>query len=58
MAWNSTFTNFLSLPIPAISGFVMTYQASQYIDKYDNKFKQFMIYCGDNTLPIYVFHTI
>lgn len=58
MAWNSTFYRFLSLPIPAVLGFVMTYQLSHYIDCRDNILKRFMIYCGDNTLPIYIFHTI
>lgn len=58
MAWNSTFTRFLSLPIPAVLGFVMIYQLSGWIDKHENRFKQFMVYCGDNTLPIYIFHTV
>lgn len=58
MAWNSTFIKFLSLPIPAILGFVMTYHLSGWIDRKDTKLKQFMVYCGDNTLPIYIFHTI
>jgi fucose 4-O-acetylase-like acetyltransferase len=58
MAWNSTFYKFLSLPVPAICGFVMTYQISGYINRHDNLLKRFMVYCGDNTLPIYIFHTI
>lgn len=58
MAWNSTFTKFLYLPIPAVLGFVMVHQLSGIIDKHDNFIRRFLIFCGENTLPIFVFHTI
>lgn len=58
MAWNSSLYKFLCLPIPAVLGFLMTYQLSFFVNKYDNRFRRFMIYCGDNTLPVYIFHII
>lgn len=58
MAWSSSFYKFISLPIPAVLGFLMTYQISFYINKKDNIIRRFLIFCGDNTLPIFVFHTI
>lgn len=58
MAWNSSFYKFLCLPIPAISGFFMIYQISHAINNHNNIFSRFMIYCGNNTLPIFIFHTI
>lgn len=58
MDWKSSFNKFLYLPIPAIAGFLMVYNISTCIDKYNNTLKKFLVYCGDNTLPIYVFHII
>lgn len=58
MNWKSDFYEFICLPIPAILGFLMTYNISRWVDKHDNLFRRFMIYCGDNTLCIFVFHII
>ena len=58
MNWRSTFKQFLSLPIPAILGFLMTYNISGWIDKSDNWFKRFLVYIGDHTLNIFIFHII
>ncbi len=58
MDWKSTYDKFLKLPIPAIIGFLMVYNISTFIDRYDNWLKRFMVYCGDNTLCIFVFHII
>ena len=58
MNWRSTFTQFLSLPVPAILGFLMTYNISSWIDKGQNWFKQFLVYTGDHTLYIFIFHII
>ena len=58
MNWRSTYTQFLSLPIPALLGFLMTYNISSWLDKHEGRLKQFLIYTGDHTLNIFIFHII
>ena len=58
MNWRSTYTQFLSLPVPALLGFLMTYNISSWIDKHEGKFKQFLTYTGDHTLYIFIFHIV
>ena len=58
MNWRSTFQQFLSLPIPAILGFLMTYNISRWIDTCKGWFKRFLVYTGDHTLNIFIFHII
>ena len=58
MNWRSTFTQFLSLPVPALLGFLMTYNVSRWIDSKDNRLKRFLAYTGDHTLNIFIFHII
>ena len=58
MNWRSSFQQFLSLPLPAILGFLMTYNLSSWIDEHNGKIKQFLVYTGDHTLYIFIFHII
>jgi len=58
MNWRSTFTQFLSLPIPALLGFLMTYNISRWIDRTKGWVKKFLVYTGDHTLNIFIFHII
>ena len=58
MNWRSTFNQFLSLPVPAILGFLMTLNISSWIDKGQNWFKRFLVYTGDHTLYIFIFHIV
>ena len=58
MNWRSTYTQFLSLPVPALLGFLMTYNISMLIDKKDTLIKRFLVYTGDHTLNIFIFHII
>ena len=58
MNWRSTFEQFLSLPLPAILGCLMVYNVSTWLDKKEGIVKRFLVYCGDNTLPIFVFHIL
>lgn len=58
MNWRSTYTQFLSLPIPALLGFLMTYNISRWIDRTKGWVKKFLVYTGDHTLNIFIFHII
>ena len=58
MNWRSTFQQFLSLPVPAILGFLMTYNISRWIDSFKSCGKRFLVYTGDHTLNIFIFHII
>jgi fucose 4-O-acetylase-like acetyltransferase len=58
MNWRSTFQQFLSLPVPATLGFLMTYNISRWIDGCKGWFKRFLVYTGDHTLNIFIFHII
>ena len=58
MNWRSTFTQFLSLPLPALLGFLMTYNISLWIDRYEGGLKRFLVYTGDHTLNIFIFHIV
>ena len=58
MNWRSTYTQFLSLPVPALLGFLMTYNISRWIDGTKGWLKRFLVYTGDHTLNIFIFHII
>ncbi len=58
MNWRSSFEQFLSLPFPALCGCLMVYNVSTWLDKHEGWFKRFLVFCGDNTLPIFVFHIL
>ena len=58
MNWRSTYTQFLSLPVPAILGFLMMYNISMLLDKKENWLKRFLVYTGDHTLNIFIFHIV
>ena len=58
MNWRSTYTQFLSLPLPALLGFLMTYNISLWLDRHEGIVKRFLVYTGDHTLNIFIFHII
>lgn len=58
MNWRSTYVQFLSLPIPALMGFLMTYNISRWVDSRENLLKRFLVYTGDHTLNIFIFHIV
>ena len=58
MNWRSNYTQFLSLPIPALLGFLMTYNISRWIDGRESLLKRFLVYTGDHTLYIFIFHIV
>ena len=58
MNWRSTYTQFLSLPVPALLGFLMTYNISRWLDGHEGRMKRFLVYTGDHTLYIFIFHIV
>ncbi len=59
MNWRSSFEQFLSLPLPAICGCLMTYDVATRIDRHEHsRLRRFLVYLGDNTLCVFVFHII
>jgi fucose 4-O-acetylase-like acetyltransferase len=58
MNWRSTYIQFLSLPIPALLGFLMIYNISMLLDRKENRLKQFLVYTGEHTLNIFIFHIL
>lgn len=46
---------FLMIP-PAIAGFLLVSQLSGLLDRYPSKLRQFLVYCGNNTLYVFIFH--
>ena len=47
-----------SLPVTGAIGFLMVHHIASCLDRHDGVVKRFMVYCGNNTLYIYVFHII
>lgn len=58
MGWQSRFNDFVALPVPALCGFFMTYNISTWLDRHDGWLRRFLVFCGNNTLCIFVFHII
>ncbi len=58
MEWRTSLEGFLKLPIPAICGTLMTYNIGMWIDKRGGIVRRFLVYCGNNTLCILVFHIL
>ena len=58
MNWRSSYVQFLSLPLPALLGFLMTYNISWWLDNHEGILKRFLIYTGDHTLYIFIFHIV
>ena len=47
-----------TLPVTGAIGFLMVHHLASWIDRHEGAVKRFMVYCGNNTLYIYVFHII
>lgn len=58
MEWRGTFEKCIALPLPAVCGVLMIYNISHWINKHDNVAKHFLVYCGNNTLYVLVFHLL
>lgn len=58
MDWRGSWENTYRLPVPAILGFLMVYNISYGIDKTQGIVKRFLVYCGDHTMCIFVWHIL
>ena len=47
-----------TLPVTGTIGFLMVHHIASCLDRHEGIVKRFMVYCGNNTLYIYVFHII
>ena len=48
----------VTLPLTGLAGFFLTYQLSRLIDSRDWWLKRFLVYCGNMTLYVYIFHIV
>lgn len=58
MAWRPTFTQFASLPLPAVAGFLTLVYISVWIDGKTRFVRRALVYIGDRTLYIFAFHLV
>lgn len=58
MAWRPSLAGFLSLPLPAVAGFVLLYLMAEGICALGGKTRQWFIYLGDRTLCVFGFHLL
>lgn len=58
MTLNMSLGYVISLPVPAVCGFLMTYNISSRIAKRPGWLRNFLVFCGNNTMCILVFHII
>lgn len=58
MAWNPTFSGFISLPLPAVAAFIAFTYLCGFIDKRDNFLKKSLVHIGNNTLYVFAFHLV
>ncbi len=47
-----------TIPVTGCIGFLMIHSIASWIDCHDNWFKRMLVYCGDNTIYVFVFHII
>ena len=58
MVWNPNFTQFISLPLPAMAAFVMFTYISAWINRHPGLIKRTFAYIGEHTLYIFAFHLV
>ena len=47
-----------TLPVTGVIGFLMVHSIASWLDRHDGIVKRFLVYCGNNTLYIFVFHIL
>lgn len=58
MTFSANILRCLYLPLPAVAGFLMTYWVASHIAERPSVGQRFLVYCGQHTLCIYLFHTL
>lgn len=58
MAWRPSLVGFLSLPLPAVAGFVLLYLMAEGICALGGKTRQWFVYLGNRTLCVFGFHLL
>lgn len=58
MTHSPNFKQFISLPVPAVAGFLVLLYLSNWIDKGEHIVKRALVYVGDRTLYIFAFHIV
>lgn len=58
MALKTELRTVATLPLTGTIGFLMVHHIASWLDRHEGIAKRFMVYCGNNTLYIYVFHII
>lgn len=58
MSFRASVVKSLALPVPALCGFLLTYDVSRRLNGLSDKnlIKRFLVFCGDNTLIVFVLH--
>lgn len=56
MNWRADFYEYLRLPVPALCGCLLTYNVSHWLAVRGRA--SFLAYCGDHTMPVFVFHLV
>ena len=58
MALKTELKTVFTLPVTGAIGFLIVHHIASWIDSHDGLVKRFLVYCGNNTLYIFVFHII
>lgn len=58
MAWNPSFGEFASLPLPAVAGFLLLVYLAGFVDKKEGFMKRSLVYVGERTLYVFAFHLL
>ena len=58
MALKTEHKTVFTLPVTGVIGFLMVHAIASWLDRHEGAVKRFLVYCGNNTLYIFVFHII
>ena len=58
MALKTELKTVFTLPVTGVIGFLMVHAIASWLDRHEGAVKRFLVYCGNNTLYIFVFHII
>ena len=58
MALKVQLKTIVTLPVTGAIGFLMVHSIATWLDRHEGVVRRFLVYCGENTLYIFVFHII